>query len=196
MSEEIESKRYKKYQGKRWIEVRVKSPLQLFDSRDPAPFHERDLDDDFIEYIVSAAREFSYSSILKIIIYIEEPEEKNLPQPFIKEAIHSFLAYQIDLQRGVLRSFVKRTQIFLVIGILILVACLMAAQSIEVPTPPGAYGILREGLIIFGWVSIWKPIEVSLFDWYPLYEKIRFYRKLLNTELDIRFGAENTPPSP
>jgi hypothetical protein len=58
-----------------------------------------------------------------------------------------------------------------------------------IPSPPGPLGILREGVVIFGWVSIWKPIELILFDWYPLFEKLRVYKKLLGTEIDIRFAA-------
>lgn len=189
MSEPKKKHRYRHIEGKRWIEVRIKSALQLFDARDPAPFRERDLDDDFVEYITASAREFSLSSPLKIVIYIEESETKDLPRDSIREAIHSYLTYRIDLQRGDLKSFMKRAQLFLLIGLLILVSCISVAQNLNVPAPPGAIGILREGIVIFGWVSIWKPIELMLFDWYPLFEKLRFYKKLLETEIDIHFGG-------
>jgi hypothetical protein len=189
LSDTKKKHRYRHVEGKRWIEVRVKSPQQLFDARDPAPFRERDLDDDFVEYIVSAAQEFSLSSALKIVIQIEEKESSDLSKEEIREAIRGYLAFRIDLQRSDLKRFLKRAQLFLAIGLLVLASCLGLAQSLTVPTPPGAIGILREGLVIFGWVSIWKPIELILFDWYPLYEKIRFYRKLLGTEIDIRFMA-------
>ena len=39
------------------IELRLKELNQLFDSFDPAPFHEKDLDQDAEEFIVSWARE-------------------------------------------------------------------------------------------------------------------------------------------
>lgn len=189
MSEAKKKHRYKHSEGKRWIEVRVKSARQLFDARDPAPFRERDLDDDFVEYIVSAVREFSISSSLKIVIYVEENENKDLPKDSIREAIRSYFSYRIDLQRGDLKNFIKRAQLFLLIGLVILVSCISLAQSLSLPSPPGALGIFREGLVIFGWVSIWKPIELVLFDWYPLFEKLRFYKKLLGTEIDIRFTS-------
>lgn len=188
MTEIKKKHRYKHSEGKRWIEVRVKNTQQLFDARDPAPFRERDLDDDFVEYIVSSAKEFLLTTPLKIVIYIEEIENKDLPKDSIREAIHSYLSYQIDLQRTELRSFIRRTEYFLVIGVLILILCLTIAQNLSNETQVGPVSILREGVVIFGWVSIWKPIELVLFDWYPLYEKLKFYRKLLDTEVDIRFG--------
>lgn len=184
--------RYKHAGGKRWIEVRVKSPHQLFDVRDPAPFRERDLDDDFVEYVFSSAREFSFPSALKIVIYVEESETKDLSKDSMCEAIHSYFAYRIDLQKGELKTFLKRSQLFLFIGLFVLGSCIGLAQSLKIPNPPGAVGILREGMVIFGWVSIWKPIELILFDWYPLFEKLRFYKKLLGTEIDIRFSS-NSP---
>lgn len=191
VSETKKKSRYKHAEGKRWIEVRVKSVQQLFDARDPAPFRERDLDDDFVEYIVASAGEHSLSSALKIVIYVEEAEPKALPKDSIREAIRSFFAYRIDLQRGELKNFIKRAQLFLIIGLTTLILCLGVAQSLKVPSPPGAIGILREGIVIFGWVSIWKPIELILFDWYPLFEKLRFHKKLLETEIDIHFSESH-----
>ena len=128
MSDTKNRHRYKHAEGKRWIEVRVRSPLQLFDARDPAPFRERELDDDFIEYITASAREFPISSPLKIVIYIEEDEKKDLSRESIREAIQSYLSYHSDLQRGDLKSHMKMAQAFLLIGLLILAACVAAAR--------------------------------------------------------------------
>lgn len=185
---EIKKHRYKHAEGKRWIEVRVKSSQQLFDARDPAPFRERDLDDDFVEYIVASVREFNISTPLKIVIYIDEHASTDPGKDSIREAIRGYFIYKIDLQTGELKAFAKRAQFFLVIGLLVLGLCISIAQSLTVPNPPGALGILREGIVIFGWVSIWKPIELILFDWYPLWETLRYYKKLISTEIDIHFA--------
>ncbi|MCX6117971.1 MAG: hypothetical protein NT027_10545 [Proteobacteria bacterium] len=176
--------RYKHVQGKICIEVRVKTPFQLFDARDPAPFRDRDLDDDFVEYIVSCMREFSYKAPVKILIHIEDNSPKDLTFDAIGEAIQSYWAYQIELFESELKSFFKRAQLFMLIGVVFLVACITVAQSISVPNNHGLLGVLREGIVIFGWVSVWKPIELLLFDWYPLFEKLRLYRKLLKTEVE------------
>lgn len=188
MNEIIKKSRYKHVDGKQWIEVRVRNHLQLFDARDPAPFRERDLDDEFIEYILACTKEFSIHTPLKMAIYIDEEPSKDIYSESIIEAIRSYLGYQIDLQKTELRSFVRRSQIYLIVGLLFLVGCLGLAQTIQVPESPGMLGILREGIVIFGWVSIWKPIELILFDWYPLYEKLRYFKKLNETEISIKFS--------
>ncbi len=189
MAEIKKKHRYRHAEGKRWIEVRVRSPQQLFDVRDPAPFRERDLDDDFVEYVTSSVGEFSLSSPLKVIIYVEEDESQTLPRDSIREAVRSYFSYQIDLQRSILKNFMKRAQIFLIIGLAILFSCISIAQGLKLPEHPGLLGILREGIVIFGWVSIWKPIELILFDWYPLLDKLRLYKKISTIEIDIRFAS-------
>jgi len=124
--------RYKHAEGKRWIEVRVKTSQQLFDARDPAPFRERDLDDHFVQYITSTAREFPHKSPLKIVIYIEEKESESLSYEGVREAIQSYWTYQIELFDNDLKVFFKRAQLFMLIGLLVLVSCITAAQSIAV----------------------------------------------------------------
>ena len=193
MDSKLKKSRYKSVEGKHWIEVRVKDSQRLFDHRDPAPFREKELDERFVEYIYSSAREFSITTPLKIIIYIEENESESVTSATIREAIQSHFSYQIELQAGNLKQFWKRAQFFLLIGILVLIVCLGSAQSLTVPLKPGLIGIFRDGLIIFGWVSVWKPIEVILFDWYPPFERLRFYKKMRLTEMDIQFGIQKTP---
>lgn len=182
-------KRYKLIEGRKWIEIRVKNPLQLFDARDPAPFRERDLDEKFIEYIITAVQEFPISTPLKIVIYIEENISNQFTINSIKEAIQSYLEYQKDLQKRNLKNFIKKSQVFFIFGLAILFLCISITQSLPPNSPLGFIRILREGMIIFGWVSMWKPIELVLFDWYPIYEKVRLYKKILNTEFDIKFNT-------
>jgi hypothetical protein len=185
----VPKSRYKVVDGKLCIEVRIKVAQQLFDSRDPAPFRDRDLDDDFVEYVVDSARELPRSAPIKLVIYVDAPEAKDLPKKSICDAIYNFFDYQAERQRLDLKSFMSRAQVFLAIGLVILALCLAVSQNIAGVNSLGSFNLLREGVIIFGWVSIWKPIELILYDWYPLYEKLRFYRRLLAADIDVLFPA-------
>jgi hypothetical protein len=184
---ETKKNRYKQAQGKHLIEVRVKNPNQLFDARDPAPFRERDLDDDFAQYVVSSAREFSLAIPLKLVLYLEESHPDYLTKEIITESIREFFIYQLEMQRRELNTFIKRTQVVFLVGILTLAVFLTLAQMIPHGVQSAVLSILREGLVIFGWVSIWKPIELILFDWYPLWQQIKLYQKLATLEIDVKF---------
>ena len=176
--------RYRRSDGKDWIEVRVKSPSQLFDARDPAPFRERDLDDDFIEYVEASAEELGAKSSLKLVIYIEESEHsKQIGADAIKESIHSYYVYRLEMQQKALKVYLKRAQFFLLIGIVLLGLCLTLAGQLNGP--------LKEGVVIFGWVSMWKPIEALLYDWLPIYQKLRLLRRLAMSEVQIHFNPKD-----
>lgn len=187
MSESKKRHRYKHVQGKRLIEVRVKSTSQLFDARDPAPFRERDLDDDFVEYVLTSAQEFSSKRPLKIVIHLDEGEADDLPKESIREAIVSYFSYKIDVQRVELKSFIKKAQFFFLVGAILLAACLALAQTITPLQHLGLLSIFREGLVIIGWVSMWKPIELLLYDWYPKYENLKLLKKIHSAEIEILF---------
>lgn len=184
---ESKKNRYKQAQGKHLIEVRVKNPNQLFDARDPAPFRERDLDDDFAQYVVSSAREFSLTTPLKLVLYLEESNPEFLNKEVITESIREFFIYQLEMQQRELNTFIKRTQVVFLVGILTLAVFLTLAQMIPHDGQSNVTTIFREGLVIFGWVSIWKPIELILFDWYPLWQQIKLYQKLATLEIDVKF---------
>jgi hypothetical protein len=52
------------------IEVKLTELNQLFNSMDPSPFHERDLDHDAEEFIVSWAQEHPKQHDLKLLVHL------------------------------------------------------------------------------------------------------------------------------
>lgn len=45
--------------------------------------------------------------------------------------------------------------------------------------------IVKESMYIFGWVSMWKPIELLLYDRWPLNRKLKSYDKMILTPIQI-----------
>jgi hypothetical protein len=70
------------------ISLKLRDMNQLFNSMDPSPFIEKDLDDDAEEFIVSWAQEFSPKAPLKLRIYLDQwPTED--PKELIRTAVHN-----------------------------------------------------------------------------------------------------------
>ena len=167
------------------IEIHVKEVAQLFDSRDPAPFHERDLDDSFATYLISSAEEHkTRSRKFRIQIDIDETSP-TLDDDKIISAIRSYFSYQVELKRLEFKRTLRMARLFLTIGFFILAICLFFASLLKSIESEFIQTTLREGVVIFGWVSLWKPLEVFLFDWYPIYDHIRLYKKILSAPLKI-----------
>lgn len=54
----------------RLIEIRLRSVAQLFNSLDPSPFHEKDLDHDAETYLVGAVRDFPLATPLRLVVQL------------------------------------------------------------------------------------------------------------------------------
>ena len=53
--------------------------------------------------------------------------------------------------------------------------------------------ILRESLTIGGWVSMWRPLEVFLYDWWPIRNEARLSDRLAAMPVRIRYANANGP---
>jgi hypothetical protein len=79
-------------------------------------------------------------------------------------------------------------QFFLLIGLITLFVCLGIAYSMDVARWPQA--ILREGLVIFGWVAMWRPLEIYLYDWWPVRADRRNLQRLARMEVKVIVPAQ------
>ena len=67
----------------------------------------------------------------------------------------------------------RRGRLSLGVGVIFLVSCLLLGQLVAKSGLGAATDILLEGLTICGWVAMWRPLEVYLYDWWPLLEERR-----------------------
>jgi len=167
------------------IEVFVDRIEQLFNSMDPSPFQERDLDDDAEEFIVSWAQEFPRRDPVSLVIQVNQAPAQPDTQHLVETAVHHYFAYRTNLKRLELRHLLKEGRTSLFIGLLFLATCIITSQLLR--RQEGTLPIvLREGLIIAGWVAMWRPMEIFLYAWWPLLRKSRLYQKLSRMHVEVR----------
>jgi hypothetical protein len=51
----------------------------------------------------------------------------------------------------------------------------------------------KEGLTIAGWVAMWRPLEIYLYDWWPLFEERRRLERLARMQVRIEMPGPQTP---
>jgi len=188
--------RYRVEDGRSSIDLKVRHSRQLFDGRDPAPFSERDLDEGAVEYLLAAAQEIPLKQPLAIVVTIAEEPEPRLAPDEIVEAVRGHFLYEGEQIERRLREHVRRGRMILGVGLTVLVVFLALAEStLSLPAGP-LREILREGLVITGWVAMWRPLEVLLYDWWPLIDERRHVRRILDAPVSIRYEtAETAPPT-
>lgn len=169
------------------IEIRVEEIAQLFDTLDPFPFRERDLDADAEEYIVGWARELPADAPIRILVHAPAAAVTAAAAVDLEEALRRFFAYRADVVSRDLNELFRIGRRALAIGIAVLGLCLVLGESLAGRLGPGHLGrFVEEGLIIVGWVANWRPIEVFLYDWWPLVRRRRLYRRLAAATVRLR----------
>lgn len=190
--------RYRIEQGKQCIDIRLRSPRQLFDLRDPAPFRERDLDPGAVDHLLTSVREIGLAPPIKINIHIATTAADEIPPSILAEAIRAHFRHERDVvQRQIATNFQYGRRLA-IIGLCVLSFFLTLSKlGGDLLAHFGFVSeILREGLVITGWVAMWRPAEVLLYDWWPLYEQRRWIEKLMNCEIEIEdIGGSISPDS-
>ena len=76
------------------------------------------------------------------------------------------------------------------VGLTVLVVFLTLAELTMALGAGPLREILREGLVIIGWVAMWRPLEVLLYDWWPIVDECRHIVRILEAPVSIHYEAE------
>ena len=169
------------------IEVRVAELRQLFNAIDPSPFRERDLDPRAEEFIVEWARDLPRDAPLTLLVHLERacgPEDE---ATMLGDAIHAYFKQRaLDSQRR-LRELFRRGRISLVIALAFLSASVAVSDLVGSVSQSRFVDVFREGLLIVGWVAMWRPLEVFLYDWWPIRADVRLFERLSTMPVRIEY---------
>ncbi len=177
------------------IEIRIRKLDQMFDSRDPSPFLAQDLDDDAQQYVVASAQEFSARLPLALVIHVSEPAESAEMARDAGEAIRELFKRQSGFTSLQLRELLHDGWIGLAIGLAFLAAALTASAALAKWADARPWiAIFREGLIICGWVAMWRPIQTFLYDWWPILGDRRLFDRL--SRMPVQVVCPPAPPIP
>jgi hypothetical protein len=173
------------------IDIRVRDIRQLFNSLDATPFPETDLNAEAEEFILEWAMEFPTNVPIRLVIHVDNPPADSEMMRQTVVAIQVFFSYRVDVLRRRFRLLMKRGRQRLLIGISFLSVSVLAAQLISQLGDGRLLEILRESLLIGGWVAMWGPLEILLYDWWPLRHERRICERLSEAEIEI---VPNTAP--
>ena len=114
--------------GRKLIELRVEKIAQLFDTLDPFPFRERDLDREAEDYIVGWARELPADQKIRIMVHFPDSDIQKTASRELGEAFSRYFSYRADTLQSDLSELFRVGRRSLGIGVLVLMACLVAAH--------------------------------------------------------------------
>ncbi|WP_395738472.1 hypothetical protein [Prosthecobacter sp.] len=167
------------------IEVKLMELNQLFNSMDPSPFHERDLDHDAEEFIVSWAQEHPQQHELKLVVHLaKHPADVDDARKLVADSVAHYFDYRAAMTLREFKRLMREGRASLVIGMLFLGLCQFAATVLS-PAAANWQAVAREGLTIIGWVAMWKPLEIYLYRWWPLLSLRKLYQRLGRMSVEV-----------
>jgi hypothetical protein len=195
MPREPSPERYPR-EGDTWlVELVLNSVEQIFDLRDPAPFHERDLDDDAVAYLLAGMEDLRRHRDVQLRFVIHAPRESSkLSVPELESSIRAHFRYEREREQRKLSAWWRQGQLSLLLAAVILVLSLMGAARLDAYSRAHTgWRAVREGLTIIGWVSLWRPLDMLLFGWWPMAERVRLFRRIEQAPYRFVFDDDATP---
>ncbi|MEW6122507.1 MAG: hypothetical protein AB1698_07825 [Pseudomonadota bacterium] len=168
------------------IEIRVERISQLLNMLDPYPFQDRDIDPQAEAFIFEWASDLPKGAPLSIRLHLPHLEAESAAARAFPTTLHHFFRARAEEKSRELKELFRVGRIALVIGLAVLAACILLSELISgrLGDRPFAH-FVGESLIILGWVANWRPIEIFLYDWWPLVRDRRLYRRLADAKVEI-----------
>jgi len=168
------------------VELNLREVNQLFNTIDPSPFRERDLDRDAEEFIISWTRDFPLREPVVLVVYLSElPAGKDI-EPIVEQSVQNYFAYRARINQMEFRQLMKDGRHSLLIGGLFLGACLTLSHALVGQASGTFLSVARESLTIAGWVAMWQPMEIFLYQWWPLRRRGRIFEKMSRMKVEVR----------
>jgi hypothetical protein len=172
------------------IELRLREGAQLFNTLDPFPFPERDLSAEAERFIVEWARELPKDSPIEILIHLQSGAAEAARTGDLADAITGWFEARAQAETRALHELFRDGRVGFLIGIGVLALCLLLSWFLSQRFEEPFARVVSESFVIIGWVVIWRPAEIFLYDWLPLVRRRKLFDRLANAAVTVADAGE------
>lgn len=106
----------------------------------------------------------------------------------MEEAVRHYFASRAAIKERELRLLLRRGRASMVIGVLFLAGCFGLGALLRPMFPARMGEFVELGLHIVGWVAMWRPVEIYLYDWWPIRNDWRLLDRLarMSVRLEVK----------
>lgn len=166
------------------IEIRLERLEQLYDVLDPAPFRDKALDRAAEAYLLECAEDAPGHEPLRLMVRV--PPALVSREAEVVDAVHAHFGWlwaRADKRRA---ARARMHRFAMLLGVVVLLAALglrgLFAEG------GGIAEVFREGLLILGWVALWRPVEWVLFDTWDHRQRREALKRLATAEVCLVEG--------
>lgn len=141
---------------------------------------------------MDSARDLPTSATLALRVLLERSLNLEADALVLQRATGAYFVQRASVRQRELRDLFRRGRISLVIALIFLAAVIVIGDVVVAWVPAARWiSLVREGLVIVGWVAMWRPVEVFLYDWWPIRGEVRLYDRLARMPVRV----ESTEPT-
>jgi hypothetical protein len=183
--------------GDATIRVDLDSIEYLFTPPQPSPLEgrfESVAGIDRIEHCVRALPHSTRAEAVMVIGLAEVPPNQTDLEKRVATAIAGHChARMADIDTDLKHTMhAGRDALWLGLGFLACCLALSSAGAAATTLPPLVQRLFSEGFMIAGWVALWRPIELLLYDSWPLRRDIRVLRAMADMPVTITSSSPAT----
>jgi hypothetical protein len=167
------------------IDIRLERIEQFFHSLDPHTQWHRQIAAPIEEFILAEARELPRRALIRIRLFVASPEADATRRQDVAHALRAHFAYRARVENANLHDLLWRGVISLAVGLLVLAVCLRIGPWIGNFTKETTGNFVDTAFQIVGWAANWRPVEIFLYDWWPVAEDRRLYRRLAGARVEL-----------
>ena len=167
---------------------------RLFNSMDPSPFRERDLDPAASAYVVEWAEEAPRGRPLRIVVHLGGNASGD-DAAVVPVSVRDYFQRRAVATRRRLQRLFRLGRRTLAIAFVFLATVIVVADYLTGLVGEGRYAAVIENTLVIGaWVALWRPLEIFLYDWWPIRGEARLYDRLGAADVRvIRDGVDAAP---
>ena len=167
------------------IELRLRNVSDLVEA-DPSPLQQGVLRPEAETYIVREAKRLPGAQPIRLAVEVPGgagTAEAEIVGKAVRTHFQRAAGSETDNMRELFRNGFKA----LLIGLLMLSVCLLLAWYFTYQLPKRPINrLILESFVILGWVSMWKPIEIFLYEWLPYARRRKLFRRLSNAAVTVK----------
>lgn len=168
------------------IQVRVATVEHIFNPMDPTPLEERSLNPEVADWIEEWAEDLDKNDPITVEIHVADGRFAGREQAIVV-GLHNHFEYREWQADRELRKLLRQGRFTLLVGIFAFAGFNAASRLIG--SSNVVVEVIHEGLAVLGWVALWKPLEILLFDWWPIRRELRACRRLAESTVTFPSAA-------
>ena len=164
------------------IEISLDKYEDIYNEWDPTPFRKRDIEEEFIKYVIDSSIDIPMKYNLDLYLYLPEKMYDEKKEKNAKAAMKSYFNYLLDRNKRTLSNSVVRCLRSTFVGIVLLCFYFFS------PVDNGSNGlakVLVEGISILGWVALWDVGEELLLNLITNFNKRRNLKRISNAKVEF-----------